>query len=131
MEELDYIDFAPYDLPTADRRKLDVGDIYINQVRRTTCGWYIRIKNRHDYRTCKCGKLSIDGGSWYMKLRGDIENVEYQIVPYKLVNESNQRGCAAKEPAMEINPNFAEFDEPTARPACVSSSRTSSQPSPL
>ncbi len=80
---VDYIDFAPYDTRTHERRLLDVGDIYINQVRHTTCGWLIRSKNRHDYQTCKCGKLSIDGGSWYTKLVGDVENAEYHIVMYK------------------------------------------------
>ena len=84
MSELtDYIDFAPYDMKTKDRRKLDVGDIYINQVRHTKCGWLIRSKNRHDYRKCKCGDLAIDGGSWYTKLVGDIKNAEYHVVYYK------------------------------------------------
>lgn len=81
----DYIDFAPYDMPVADRRKLDVGDIYINQVRHTQCGWLIRSRNRHDYQTCICGELSIDGGSWYTKVSGDVESVEYHVVPYKFV----------------------------------------------
>lgn len=85
MTELDYIDFAPYTMSVSDRRKLHVGDIYINQVRHTTCGWYIRSKHAHDYRTCKCGGLSIDGGSWYTKISGDIRNAEFHIVPYKEV----------------------------------------------
>ncbi|MGW5074021.1 DUF7695 domain-containing protein [Rhodococcus sp. NPDC004095] len=84
----DYIDFAPYDMPVADRRKLDVGDIYINQVRHITCGWYIRSRNRHENQTCKCGGLSIDGGSWYTKVSGDIENAEYHVVPYKHIEAS-------------------------------------------
>jgi hypothetical protein len=85
METVDYIDFAPYDMKTSDRRKLDVGDIYINQVKHNVpeCGWFIRSKNRHDYRTCKCGGLSIDGGSWYQRLVGDVEHAEQHIVAYK------------------------------------------------
>lgn len=85
QEVTDYIDFAPYDMPVADRRKLDVGDIYINQVKHNVpeCGWYIRSKNRHDYRKCKCGKLAIDGGSWYTKLVGDVDNAESHVVRYK------------------------------------------------
>lgn len=81
--ETDYIDFTYYEMPVAERRKLDVGDIYINQVRHRKCGWFIRSKNRHDYRTCKCGGLSIDGGSWYTKLVGDVNNVDYFVLPYK------------------------------------------------
>jgi hypothetical protein len=79
----DYIDFAPYDMPVAERRKLDVGDIFINQVRCTNCGWYIRSRNRHDFVTCKCGKVSIDGGSWYTKLSGSLEFAELHTLPYK------------------------------------------------
>lgn len=79
----DYIDFAPYDMPTAERRKVGVGNIFINQVRHTTCGWYIRSRNRHDYVTCICGGLSIDGGSWYTTLGGDIDNAENHVVWYE------------------------------------------------
>lgn len=79
----DYIDFAPYDMPVAERRKLDVGDIFINQAQHTVCGWYIRSRNRHDYVTCKCGGLSIDGGSWYTRLVGDADHAELHVVPYK------------------------------------------------
>lgn len=79
----DYIDFCPYDTPMARRRELDVGDIYINQVRHTVCGWYIRSKNRHDYVTCKCGGLSVDGGSWYQALGGDTEHAEDHLLLYK------------------------------------------------
>lgn len=38
----DYMEFAPCAIPVAKRRKRDVGDIYINQVRHTSYGWYIR-----------------------------------------------------------------------------------------
>jgi hypothetical protein len=89
MHAVDYIDFAPYDMPAALRHRIDVGDIYINQVRHTECGWFIRSKNRHDYQTCKCGKLSIDGGSWYTKLVGDIDNVEKHIVMYKEIEQTS------------------------------------------
>jgi hypothetical protein len=84
---VDYINFAPYDMPVADRRKVDVGDIYINQVRHLKCGWFIRSRNRHDYVTCICGGLSIDGGSWYTKLVGDVDNAESHVLPYKHVEE--------------------------------------------
>lgn len=83
--ETDYTEFTHIDMPSAERRKLDVGDIYMNVAKHNVegCGWIIRSKNRHDYRTCKCGKLSIDGGSWYHKLVGDIDNAESHLVMYK------------------------------------------------
>jgi hypothetical protein len=80
---VDYIDFAPYTMPVEERRELDVGDIYINQARHTTCGWYIRSRNRRDHATCHCGELSIDGGSWYTRLTGDIAHADLHTVYYK------------------------------------------------
>lgn len=85
-EVTDYTDFAPYDMPVEERRKLDVGDIFFNQVRHTVCGWYIRSRNRHDYRKCLCGKLAVDGGSWYQSITGDLEHAESHIIYYKDVD---------------------------------------------
>lgn len=82
-QEVDYVDFTSINTPVAERKKLDVGDIFINQVKCTLCGWYIRSKNRHDMRSCKCGAISIDGGSWYVKVVGNLEAVEYHTVYYK------------------------------------------------
>ncbi len=79
----DYIDFCPIDTPLATRRKLNVGDIYINQIRCHSCGWHIRSKNRHDFVTCKCGKVSLDGGSWYQKINGDMSLVSDHSIMYK------------------------------------------------
>lgn len=31
------------------------------------CGEIIESLNRHDFRTCKCGRLSVDGGHEYLK----------------------------------------------------------------
>lgn len=63
----DYQEFTVRSTPEAERRKLDVGDIWQNKAKCLKCGWYIRSKNRHDYVSCKCGALSVDGGSWYAK----------------------------------------------------------------
>jgi hypothetical protein len=54
-------------LPAAERRELNIGDIYINAATCGECGDYIRSRNRHDYVTCSCGNVSVDGGSWYTR----------------------------------------------------------------
>ncbi len=64
---IDYQKFAPKNMSVKERRKLDVGDIFSNSATCLICNDTIRSKNRHDFQTCKCGKLSIDGGSWYPK----------------------------------------------------------------
>lgn len=48
------------------RRKLNIGDVWANQAKCKLCGDVVRSKNRRDFRTCSCGNLAVDGGSWYM-----------------------------------------------------------------
>lgn len=63
----DYHDFTSKDTPIAERRRLHVGDVWRNEAKCLGCGDTIRSTNRHDFRSCKCGNLSVDGGSWYCK----------------------------------------------------------------
>lgn len=36
------------------------------------CDDYIVSKHRHDYVTCKCGAISVDGGQEYLRRVGDL-----------------------------------------------------------
>jgi hypothetical protein len=50
-----------------------------NRVKCRKCGDIIESKTRHDYVTCKCGAVAVDGGSSYMRRTGspaDIEELE-------------------------------------------------------
>jgi len=38
-----------------------------NKAKCLICGEILESKHRHDFRTCKCGNLSIDGGKDYLK----------------------------------------------------------------
>lgn len=64
---VDYHDMVTRDTPRAERRRLNIGDVWINAALCQGCGDYLRSKNRHDFVTCACGNLSVDGGSWYCK----------------------------------------------------------------
>lgn len=66
----DYLDFTYPTMLPADRLKFDVGNIYENKIQCKKCGWVIRSKNRHNFVTCKCGAVSVDGGSWYQRVIG-------------------------------------------------------------
>jgi len=70
---IDYVDFTYIDQPAEERKKLDVGDIFLNQGKALCCGWIIRSKNRHHLAKCRCGKSFIDGGSWYIRTDGEVE----------------------------------------------------------
>ena len=44
-----------------------------NQAQCLICGDVIESKNIHNYVTCSCGNLSVDGGTYYLK-RGFKKN---------------------------------------------------------
>lgn len=41
--------------------------ILVNRIRCRFCGDIIESKNVHDYKKCKCGKVSVDGGTSYLR----------------------------------------------------------------
>ncbi len=71
--ETDTLNFVTKSSTLEQRRKFDIGDIYINAAVCLGCHEYIRSRNQHDYVTCKCGAISVDGGSWYAKRLGIME----------------------------------------------------------
>lgn len=68
---VDYVDMCHINTPVSVRREKNIGNIYMNTAECGYCGWIIRSRNKHHTDTCKCGKSSIDGGSHYIKARGD------------------------------------------------------------
>lgn len=38
-----------------------------NKIRCKHCGDIIKSKHQHDFSTCRCGKVSVDGGLYYLK----------------------------------------------------------------
>lgn len=67
MKPVNYQKLCPQGTPKEIRRKFDIGDIFKNKAKCLQCGKIITSKNRHDFVTCKCGNLSVDGGSWYIR----------------------------------------------------------------
>lgn len=56
--------------PNADKKlraKLGIGGIKKNAVRCNFCKTEVESLNRHDFVYCSCGKIAVDGGSWYCK----------------------------------------------------------------
>ena len=51
----------------AERDKQNIGDIYVNAIQCVNCHDIIISRNKHDYRSCDCGNVSVDGGSHYTK----------------------------------------------------------------
>jgi hypothetical protein len=47
-----------------------------NRIRCRKCGDIIESKTRHDYVTCKCGAVAVDGGSSYIRRIGNPADME-------------------------------------------------------
>jgi tRNA(Ile2) C34 agmatinyltransferase TiaS len=41
--------------------------IITNKIKCNSCGEVIESKHRHDFVTCKCGAVSVDGGKDYLR----------------------------------------------------------------
>lgn len=86
----DYQKFSSKDMPKEERRKLNIGDIWSNAAKCLLCGETIRSKNQRDYRSCSCGNLSVDGGSWHCSrnFKGDMDSFEDCSESYNDVKET-------------------------------------------
>jgi len=70
----DYQTFCDINVSKEQRRKWNIGDIFCNEAQCLKCKDIIRSKNRHDFVSCSCGNLCVDGGSWYAKRSFHEEN---------------------------------------------------------
>ncbi len=56
--------------------------IKVNAIRCRACGSRIESTSRHDFRTCPCGAVSVDGGVDYLRRVGKrsdwVELTEYE-----------------------------------------------------
>jgi hypothetical protein len=74
-----------------------------NAVNCLSCGDFIVSKHRHDFVTCTCGAVSVDGGQEYLRRVGDFANAV--DLSWSLPDEL-YRSCAdAVEEAKETNRN--------------------------
>jgi hypothetical protein len=78
----DYHDFSHINTTAEKRKRLAIGDLYINGAECKICDWFVRSKNRHHMISCKCGAVAVDGGSWYSKISGSPENYTAITIPF-------------------------------------------------
>ncbi|MGN0115087.1 MAG: hypothetical protein ACI396_07140 [Acutalibacteraceae bacterium] len=50
--------------------------ILVNKIRCKKCNDIIESKSVHDFKTCKCGAVSVDGGNCYLRRCGNPEDIE-------------------------------------------------------
>ena len=67
------------------------------------CGDFIVSKHRHDFVTCTCGAISVDGGQAYLRRVGDFANaVDHS---WELPDELYRQCADAVEEAIDTNRN--------------------------
>lgn len=55
----------------------------VNAIYCTSCKDTIYSRARHDYRSCSCGKIAIDGGFDYCKIIGKVTDFESKRIKIK------------------------------------------------
>ena len=74
-----------------------------NAVTCMSCGDFIVSKHRHDFVTCTCGSISVDGGQAYLRRVGDFSNaVDHS---WELPDELYRQCADAVEEAIDTNRN--------------------------
>lgn len=87
--KMDYHKFTNIDTPANERKRLHVGNIWLNKAKCKKCGDIIQSNNLHDFKSCKCGAITVDGGSWYCKRTAkNIEDFEELSVGYNDIDQS-------------------------------------------
>lgn len=75
-------------------------NIILNKAKCNKCDDEIISYHRHDYVTCKCGAIAVDGGTEYLKRTGELSDVTelsiFDTHPYEIIRENFHRGGRGK-----------------------------------
>ena len=70
-----------------------------------SCGDTIVSKHRHDFVTCTCGTISVDGGQSYLRRVGSLEKGSYVDLSWEIPDELYKACAEAVEEAIDTNRN--------------------------
>lgn len=73
---------CPIDTHSTERRKINVGDIFSNAIMCKCCGETIESAHLRDMKYCGCGRVYVDGGTWYRRHGGDPDDCIDKSVNY-------------------------------------------------
>jgi len=77
-----------------------------NAVSCNSCGDMIVSKHRHDFVTCTCGAISVDGGQAYLRrVGGNLEKEAFADYSWSLPDELYNACADAVQEAMDTNRN--------------------------
>jgi hypothetical protein len=69
------------------------------------CGDFIVSKHRHDFVTCTCGSISVDGGQAYLRRVGSLTPGTYVDESWELPDDLYRQCADAVEEAIDTNRN--------------------------
>ena len=69
------------------------------------CGDFIVSKHRHDFVSCTCGAISVDGGQAYLRRVGSLEKGSYNDHSWSLPDKVYNDCAEAVEEAMDTGRN--------------------------
>jgi len=69
------------------------------------CGDFIVSKHRHDFVTCTCGSISVDGGQAYLRRAGSLTPGSYVDHSWELSDDLYRQCADAVEEAIDTNRN--------------------------
>ena len=75
-----------------------------NQWKCLYCNDIIESKHQHDFTTCKCGKTSIDGGTSYIRLVGDLDMMQDMCERIEVWEDGDKIRCidGSKQKTLEL-----------------------------
>jgi hypothetical protein len=89
-ETIAAINAAPVEVGRYLQRHLGCGPLMRNAAHCLVCDTIVESRTRHDFRSCKCGNVSVDGGTWYARRLGGEKGEVTQIIeewPWVVDNE--------------------------------------------
>ena len=76
--------------------------IILNSIQCNHCGQAVISHHRHDFNSCSCGRVSVDGGRDYTRrlfqTEGDYRELSlYSNAPFDIIRENLYRGSRGKD----------------------------------
>jgi len=79
------------EISAEDRALLNIGPWKLNKIQCKKCDSIIISETVHDFKNCFCHAVAVDGGSWYLKRIGNIEDIIELSENYKdVIIEDNK-----------------------------------------
>lgn len=81
--------------------------ILVNKIKCKKCGDIIESRSIHDFVTCKCGAVSVDGGHNYIRRCGNLEDFEDLSEYAECISDVIKKFCEENSNAYSIYEGYS------------------------